>query len=485
MSIARNSAYNIAGGLLPLAATLVTLPSYLRAIGDARYGVLAILWTLLGYFGLFDLGLGSAVTNRIALLKHASIQDRGEVFWTALMLNVGLGIGGALALWGGAVVVFRHFVALPGGLTGEIGRALPLMCLAFPLLLTSSVLSGALMGREEFLQQNIVRATEGVLIQVVPLLTAIRIGHELPTLVAAVLGVRLLGTGLRFVLCTRAVPVGVVPVPRWSLARPLFAYGSWVTVTGIIGPLMDGLDRVIIGAMAGVTAVTFYTVPFSLASRLTLLPGSLSSALFPRFSFHAELERRVLMYRGVRILAAFVTPLVLIGIAIMTPFLSLWISPSFATRSGPVGEILLCGIWANCLAYLPFSFLQAGGRPDLPARLHLLEVGPYILVLWLALSRWGLAGAALAWSVRAIADAVLQFWYSGADRRLVQFLSVPAVSLVVAAVSVQFFAWPSARWAITAIVLVVDCCWFWSRAGGEVDQLLSMVRVARSRPSLS
>jgi O-antigen/teichoic acid export membrane protein len=482
MSVRRHTAYNVVGAVVPLIAVLLTLPRFIAVVGEARYGVLAILWTLLGYLGLFDLGLGRAVTNRIAALGGATSGEREEVLWTALLINVGLGIGGALVLWGVGAVLFGYIVDVPGPLEVELSRALPWIAAAFPLLLTTSVLSGALMGREEFLSTSAVQVGEGVLVQVVPLAVAIWLSPTLPALVVAVLVVRTLSGLVLFALCLWRLPVGLVPRPKWTLARPLFAYGGWVTVTGIVGPLLSTLDRVIIGAVSGVRAVTYYVVPFSLASRFTILSGSFASALFPRFSaLTDDRERGLLLLRSVRTLSVVLTVPVLIALIGAAPFFAWWMGDAFARRAAGVAEVLLVGVWLNGLAALPYAYLQGIGRPDIVARYHVLETPPYLLGLWLCLGRFGVAGAATVWTLRVVLDTALLFRASGQGGRVLRHAAVPlGVLLAALALSRVGPELLLVRLGAGLVLVAVAALWSWRAAP---DDFRNAVRVRLARRS--
>ena len=108
MSIAKHTAYNLAGSIVPILVSLATVPLYLAAVGLERFGILSICWLLLGYFGLFDLGLGRAVSQRIASLASGSDEDRNEVFWTGLWISLGLAVLAAAIMVPAAGLAFSY-----------------------------------------------------------------------------------------------------------------------------------------------------------------------------------------------------------------------------------------------------------------------------------------------------------------------------------------------------------------------------------------
>lgn len=64
--LAKNIVWNLAGSLLPIAAALIATPFLIGGLGLERFGVLALIVAVIGYFGLFDFGLGRALTKLLA-----------------------------------------------------------------------------------------------------------------------------------------------------------------------------------------------------------------------------------------------------------------------------------------------------------------------------------------------------------------------------------------------------------------------------------
>jgi O-antigen/teichoic acid export membrane protein len=415
MNIKRNTLINLAGSVAPMVTSLVIVPFYLRLVGEARFGVLVLVWLCVGYFEFFDFGIGKATANHMARLRDAPIADREAAFWTGALINGMLGLlGGLVLLVAGHYGVNAYFGdKLSGEMEGEIRMALPWMALAVPVGTVSAVGVAALEARERFLALNTLQVLVVTLIQLSPLLVAWWRGPALDGLIAATVICRVGANLPVFLACRRYVPLRGRPRFRKSLAASLFRYGGWVTVTALISPILVSVDRLLIGSRIGLSAVTHYTVPYNLVTKFQILPGSLTRTLFPRFSLLGWEECAPIARKAVCGLVAITLPLTIAAVMVMKPFLSVWIGGGFAEAAAPVGEILLIGVWINSLAWVPAVALQAQGRPATVAKFHALELIPYIGILWIGMVWAGLPGAAWAWVLRVSIDAVLMFWASG------------------------------------------------------------------------
>lgn len=474
MSIRRNTIYNLFGSVLPLALSLVTIPIYIGLIGEARYGVLAIAWLLLGYFGLFDLGLGRATAQRIAVLHDAPAEERAQMFWTALILNVGLGILGGLLIWPAAAYFFGNVFQIEEGLRPEVQAAVPWLILAVPMATLSGMLTGALQGRERFFELNLISVSGTALFQLLPLAVAAFWDVDLGLLLPAALIARMFTLIVLFSRCQRHIVLGHPPSFMRGQAGQLIRFGGWVTVTSFVGPLMVILDRFIIGALSGAKAVTYYAVPFQLAERSTILSSSLVSALFPRFAAVSPAEEHHLANEGLRLLMVVMTPLVAVGILLMAPFMAWWIDQEFADQSVRVGQVLLLGFWFNGFARIPYAQLQARGRPDLVAKCHLAEILPYLGMLYLGMSLFGLVGAAVVFSLRVVLDFALLAGLAGILRQSLRLLLTPIILLAVAFFIVIQNNLEQLEWISYVLAhLLVTTIWAWRQSPASLREFIS------------
>jgi O-antigen/teichoic acid export membrane protein len=463
MSVSRNTAFNLVGAVVPIVLALVTVPLYLHAIGADRYGVLAIAWLLLGYFGLFDLGLGRATTYRLAALSGEEPAAHARVFWTAVVVNIGMGLVGAVVLWAASAYFFEAVFKIPADLRREVIASAPYLAASVPIATLTGVLTGALQARQRFFEMNMVSILSTTLFQVFPLLVAWFVGPSLPLLLASAVAARLLAILVLWWQCHRYV-IAEAPKPVFdrSEVKTLLSYGGWVTVTGLFGPLLVILDRFAIGAIIGATAVTIYTVPFQLAQRLTILPNALVNALFPRLPSASVEERERIAERALRVLLPIVTPPVLFGIFALYPFMDLWIGKELGRQAAEVGGLILLGFWANSLGIFAYVAMQASGRPDLVTKILLVEIPPYLILLYFAMTWFGIIGCAAVFALRCAADSALMTWVAFRRFHGLNLLGAALIPLIAAiGLAARFHYDQTAWWAIFALAmaLVVLFCW--------------------------
>lgn len=454
MSVRRHTSYNLIGSLIPLGLALVSVPLYLRLVGPDRYGVLAIAWVLLGYFGLFDLGLGRATSFRIAALHAASAEERSATFWSALAVNIGMGLVGAVVLWIAAYYFYAHPFKVSEALRPEILSGVPLLAASVPVATITGVLTGALQGRERFLETNVVSTISTVMFHLLPLSVAATLGPDIWRLLAAALAARLFAV---IVLGWRCIKIFGHPrsatIDRKEVTA-LLKYGGWVNLTSIFGPLLVFVDRFAIGTILGAGSVAIYTVPYQLTRLVALLPSAFLNALFPKMSGAEEDERYSMASRATQALISLISPLVLLGVFGLGLFLHFWVGETIAAKAAPIGRVLLVGFWMNAFALIPFTSLQASGRPDMVTKILLLEIPFYLVSLYVGLKFFGLMGCVIVFAGRCMIDYLLLAWAARRSFEKLPLLAANLALLVAALVICDHLSIGDARfWAAATAVL--------------------------------
>jgi len=195
-----------------------------------------------------------------------------------------------------------------------------------------------------------------------------------------------------------------------SITRPLLKFGGWVMVCNVLIPVLVYVDRFVIGAVLSIAEVAYYSVPSEVVWRLQIVPGSVGNALFPAFSsFSVQDPQRLerLYACSLKTMLLLMVPAAMLLAVFAREALRLWVGTEFAVHSSETLQVLALGFVLNALSQMPANLLDAAGRPDLRAKVFLIYVLPYLAALWFCVHRFGILGAAIAWTVRGAVELLL------------------------------------------------------------------------------
>ncbi len=369
--------------------------------------MLTLIWSLIGYFSLFDMGVGRALTYELSKLRVEN--NAGKISLTlkaGLILTLATGLLGAVVMLVLAPYLATSWLKISPDLQQDALLSFKIAAVGvIPTTITSG-LRGALEGLERFAASNLNKITLGYCMFALPALSIVMHGNHLWPIALYLVLARLIvslaaATQLRVYLFTKTI--GFIR----NHLKPLVNYGVWVTVTGIVGPLMVYGDRFFVGAALGATQLPLYAIPQEGLQRLLIIPAALCGALLPQLAVLDHTNAVISYRRNYKRVA-----IVMLGICILAaicayPILMWWLSVEFARQALPIVLILSLGIWLNSMALVPYTLIHANGNPKQTALFHLLELVVYAIALWWLATNFGLIGAALAWVGRIALDLVL------------------------------------------------------------------------------
>lgn len=228
MSLMRSTLFNVVGFTAPLLAALYALPVLAERLGAERFGFLSLAWIAVGYFSMFDLGIGRALSRLIAERLHTPrARELPRLSRNSLFLLVALGLTAAMLLILASGWLAGTALRLPEHLEAEAAAALCMLALCLPFITLTAAMRGMLEARHRFGWVNAIRIPFGVLTFLLPVAVSAH-STSLVVLCASLSALRVAIALAHWLVCIRLFP------EYFRFARPtrrgmkeVIGYGYW------------------------------------------------------------------------------------------------------------------------------------------------------------------------------------------------------------------------------------------------------------------
>lgn len=402
--VMKGSFWVLMGQVLPLVATFVASPFVIRSLGSEAYGVLILMGLISTYFSFADFGMGITSTkygSEAFGLKDYS--KEGYIVRTALVISLISALLIITPLYIFADWVVSDFLNVPLKYQSQAIIGLRITLFSFLFNIIASVVNTPQLSRMRMDLNVIINSGFRILMTIVTPIVLYVGGNVVSAVLVSFF------SSLLIMLTHIWVSWNLLPelfskgISR-EMFKPLYKFGFQVVLYGIGLTLINNLEKVILTKIVSVQSLAFYSVASTFALMTTMFSSAIVQSLLPAFSQLMSPEKKnelAELYRKSSKLSFIVIIPVIMGLLVIAkPFFTLWAGPEFGKESIIPFYILLLGIFFAIAAYVPNCMILASGNPVVFSKFYLLQILPYGLITYVLISKFGIIGAAVAFSLR-------------------------------------------------------------------------------------
>jgi len=396
---------NVTSGWLLLALEVLVAfaltPYIINSLGVAGYGIFSLLFSLIGYMGLIDIGIRGSVGRYIN--HYIALRDRrrlDEVVGTATIALTALGAAAIAGTFVLAAFFSNIFPKTPEELIKPAQDALPLLGIGLWLSFVGSIF-GNLVAAKEYIYLTNYLGVASLATRTAGSVWVLSAGHGLEGLVAVTIGINAANT-IATLIIARVVYGREMPAV-WSYSserlKEMWRFGVASFVSRTASTMATDSGPLIGMWLLGPEAVAIYSVALTLTQYSRRLIDQTNSAIFPSV-MKSGATRDFVALRAIYIrymnLSFAVGSLVFIGVIVFsTSFLTLWVGAQYAP-GGIVAAILASGYLLQSIASTGPLSLASLDRVDITMKISLAEAAGCIILSLLLPSVFGLGLIGLA-----------------------------------------------------------------------------------------
>lgn len=411
----RNSIWNLGGSAIPSIAALVTLPILIGALGVEGFGIVTLIGSVIGYFAVLDINLTQGAIKYLAESHAAGDRERfAETFWFGAMFYGMLGAVGAIAIYLSSGWLVGHFFEVSEGMRAATVAAFQVGAVGFALTQVQNYLLGVPQALQRYDRSAQSEAMFGVLVNVASALAALA-GAGVTGVIVVRIAISFLNV-LYLAWLIRGFRLGLgFRWPRREVRGALTSFSAYAYLSKLASTMHQHADKLVVGAIAGPIAVTFYTVPATLSSRILGLTFRLSQVIYPRASALAALDRMEelrAIYLGAMRHITYIN-LVALGVIVLAgeEFLRRWVGEEFVAQGYPVLVLMTLALLADSLTNIPSMVNDALGHPHITGKFALVRGVLGVGLVYLGVKAAGIEGAAAGHLLASLVMGALFLWF--------------------------------------------------------------------------
>jgi O-antigen/teichoic acid export membrane protein len=407
----RNSLWNVTGLALPAVVSLVSIPLLIGALGSEGYGIVTIVSSVIGYFALLDVNLTAGAIKYLSESHATGDRDRfAETFWFGAFFYGGLGVLGAMLIFFGADWLVERLFELPPATHASTALALQIGAAGFAITQIESYLFVVPQALQRYDRSAQSEVFFGVIVNIMSVAVAFAGGGVVGVIAVRVVVATLNLLYLLYLIRGLGVDIGL-RWPRTDVRNALLSFSAYAYLSKLAVLMQQHGDKLIVGALAGPTALTFYTVPVTLASRILGLTYRLSSVIYPRASALAAVDRiKELhpLYIGAMRYITYIN-LIALGVIVLAgdEFLRHWVGEAFVGQGYPVLILMTVALLVDSITNIPSLVNDALGHPRISGRFAIARGVVGVTLVYLGTKTMGILGAAAAHLASSVVLGIL------------------------------------------------------------------------------
>ena len=440
----RNGLANLLAGALPILVVIFTTPYVVNTLGAGHYGLLTLITAIIGYFAIIDLNFTAGSLKYVSEF-HVSGQHhkRDQTITAGLLIYLAIGMIGCILIYLFSGWLVTEVFSVPDADHALADSCLKLAAFGFMLGQIQVYLNSIPQSLRRYDQSALYETIFGIAAPIANVLV-LWLGGGLFEIIWVRILLSVINVAVLARLIRQLLPDSRFSRPACEVLGKLTRFSGFAYLSRLAALAYSQGDKLIIGALAGMSALTYYAVPFMLANRVYGLSYRMSSVLLPAASSlaavnqHAQMEELYLY--SARYVLFINGTLTLLLVSAAHEILLYWIGPDMAAAGSLILVLIALGNFLDSLTNAPSLVNDALGQPKITGLFAISRAMLGLTAVFVMVKAMGITGAAVAQlAVSVMVPAMFLIYVHGRTvpvnlGRFLKSVFVPSLPLLFAAI---------------------------------------------------